>query len=484
MQNLAEYTSNQERARASVWGRGEPMKSPRLALISAFLLSIILAALPVWAAESHVRIVRLSLQQGKVEVDRNAGQGFEKAIENMPIVEGSKLRTGDNGQAEVEMEDGTVARLAPDSEIGFPRLALDSGNKLTTIAVEKGTAYFDVRHKGHDLISISLPGRQIDLDHSAHFRVFIGSDRVRLSVYSGEVSFTDNGKNVVVKKNETVALDTNDQKYQTAKGIDSMAGDSWDHDRTQYQQAYSSTAVGVSSGLSPYYGWSDLNYYGGWYMVPGYGMMWQPYNTYAGWSPYGSGAWAYYPGPGYLWVSSYPWGWLPYRYGAWQFIPGWGWAWQPGTVWNAWYPAPVIINPPVAFVIPRAPVVVAGTQVAPTVIVRNDPALASNSAITTRRMSALPKGTTVISTPGILNPAGPDPYRGFSPNPGAPHNVPSPHVPKGAQHPEPRAAGESHGGFMARMGSGFGRMGSGISSFAHGGGGGGGSGGGAGGHGR
>jgi hypothetical protein len=450
---------------------GASMKTCKLATFSAILLALAFVALPA-SAESHVRIVRLSFQQGNVEIDRNTGQSFEKAIENMPIVEGTKLRTGQDGQAEVELEDGTVVRLVPDSEIGFPHLALDSGNKLTTISVDQGTAYFDIRHKGHDLITLALPGRQLDLDHSAHFRVSVGSDQIRLAVFSGEVTTGDHGHEITVKKKETVALDINDPEYHLAKGVDSMVGDSWDRDRTEYQEAYATNA-GFSTGpLSPYYGWSDLNYYGGWYSLPGYGMLWQPYNMYAGWSPFGSGAWAWYPGPGWMWVSSYPWGWLPYRYGNWLFVPGWGWAWQPGTVWNSWYSVPRIFNPPVGFVPLLPPAVINGAHPGPTVIVRGSPLAPHVPADGIRKMQPLPKGATVISAPGILNPMKPSPNRGFSPSLGVPRNAPAPHVgpsQRGTPRTSPQSRTEAvpRGNFMTHIDSGFGHVGSAMGSVAH-----------------
>ena len=84
---------------------------------------------------------------------------------------------------------------------------------------------------------------------------------------------------------------------------------------------------------------SDLNYYGAYSNVPGYGMMWQPYFTGVGWDPFMNGAWSFYPGYGYMFASSYPWGWMPYRYGNWMFVPSMGWMWQPGG-WNTWLTVP------------------------------------------------------------------------------------------------------------------------------------------------
>ena len=40
--------------------------------------------------------------------------------------------------------------------------------------------------------------------------------------------------------------------------------------------------------------------------MPGYGMMWQPYLAGAGWDPFMNGAWMWYPGSGYAWISAYP----------------------------------------------------------------------------------------------------------------------------------------------------------------------------------
>src|SRR5262252_4474006 len=97
------------------------------ALVGAFLVASA-------AVGSKARIVRLSDVQGTVQIDRGAGQGFEKAFLNLPLVEGAKLKTGRDGRAEVEFEDGSALRLARDSQVEFPRLALaDDGAKLTTV---------------------------------------------------------------------------------------------------------------------------------------------------------------------------------------------------------------------------------------------------------------------------------------------------------------------------------------------------------------
>jgi hypothetical protein len=112
----------------------------------------------------------------------------------------------------------------------------------------------------------------------------------------------------------------------------------------------------VSNSFSPYrYGASDLSYYGSFYNIPGYGMMWQPYLVGAGWDPFMNGAWMWYPGSGYAWVSAYPWGWTPYRYGSWTYLNTYGWFWQPGTSWAGWNTGPNIARAPQTFSVPRPP---------------------------------------------------------------------------------------------------------------------------------
>jgi hypothetical protein len=106
--------------------------------------------------------------------------------------------------------------------------------------------------------------------------------------------------------------------------------DGWDSNAADYHKNF---ANATNYGGTPYaYGLSDMNYYGGFVNACG-GSFWRPYFAGAAWDPYGSGAWAYYAGAGYSWVSPYPWGWTPYHSGAWSFCQGVGWGWMPGGAW-------------------------------------------------------------------------------------------------------------------------------------------------------
>ena len=308
------------------------------------------------SAESKARIVRLSEVQGDVQMDRATGGGFEKAFLNLPVIEGAKLKTGDDGRAELEFEDGSVLRIVPNSELDFTRLALgDDGQKLSTVELVQGTAYANIAPKKGDHFTLNFGRETVTLTESAHFRASLTKSEATVAVFQGDVQVAGPSGQVEIGKKHSATFDLADNGgYTLAKNYDEDLYDKWDQKQNDYRSRYPSN--GPSGISSPYaYGMSDLNYYGNYLDVPGYGMLWQPYFTGIGWSPFMDGGWAWYPGFGYTWVSAYPWGWMPYRYGNWLFVPGYGWLWQPGY-WNTWYAIPRVVNPPARVAVPTPPV--------------------------------------------------------------------------------------------------------------------------------
>src|SRR5690242_8566887 len=205
-----------------------------LAVISALVLSSAL----IWA-ESQARIVRLSLVDGSVELDRAAGQGFERAILNMPITQGMRLRTSSGSNAEVEFESGSTLRLIGNTSVSFGRLSLDSdGNKVTAINVEEGTAYFNVKKKGHDEFAVSFAGREIRVTESSHLRVVVSDSRAEVAMFKGEAELAQD-RSVHIKKDQTIAFDrqagsddiAEGSAYDVAQGVTDEPSDTWDKQR-------------------------------------------------------------------------------------------------------------------------------------------------------------------------------------------------------------------------------------------------------------
>jgi FecR protein len=320
--------------------------------VTATVASFLLLTIPVFA-DSQARVVRLSEVQGDVQIDRNTGK-FEKAFLNLPLSQGVKIQTGSDGRAEVEFEDGSTLRITPNTVIAFPQLSLrDSGAKVSTVHLQEGTAYVNFAGAKDDEFTLTFAHEKLALAHSAHLRVEMDDTVATLAVFNGDVQVEGDSGTVAVSKNRTATFDLTDDDHSTlAKNLEPDPFDAWDKQQDQYHQQYASQSY---NSYSPYaYGTNDLNYYGNFSTVPGYGTLWQPYFAGAGWDPFMNGAWAFAPGFGYGWVSGYPWGWTPYHYGSWVYVPTYGWGWQPGGSWAGWS-APRVVHPPTNFTLPQPP---------------------------------------------------------------------------------------------------------------------------------
>jgi hypothetical protein len=326
-------------------------------------LAAVLVATPVFA-DSQARIVRLSDVQGNVQIDRRTGDGFELAIQNLPVTQGTRISTKDDGRVEIEFEDGSTVRLAPNASVEFTRLALrESGGKNTELDLSEGTAYFNIDLGKHDDFVVDLGRRSINLSGSARFRASVDRSNVdgsnadrsqaRVAVSHGDVELQGLGsETVTVSKNRTASFDMVDQDtYTVARGYEDGPYEDWNSELDAYHQRNYNNA----RYDSPYgYGFSDLNYYGSYISAPGFGSCWRPYFASLNWDPFADGAWVWYPGFGYTWVSAYPWGWAPYRYGSWNYASASGWCWQPGG-WNQWALIPVFVTTPVGWKLPPPP---------------------------------------------------------------------------------------------------------------------------------
>lgn len=332
-----------------------PRVATRLGVIIAFVCLV--AGL---AYASQVRIVRLSYLDGNVRIDRNTGQGDERAVLNMPIVQGARLTAQEDGRVEVEFENGSTLRLLGPAEVIFRELELKgSGDHVTLVELRNGLAYFDVHKKGDDDFRVTVAGHTLKVRKSAHFRVDDQRGNSEVAVFNGDLELQGAGRDVDVRKNETISFYADDQgRYNLAKSIQSLGSDSWDESRSQERETYARTdqyrrSYNYYGG--PYsYGTYDLFQYGNFMNVGQYGWVWRPYSYGMGWDPFDSGNWMYYPSSGWVFVSSYPWGWTPYRYGSWLWVPGYGWCWRPGG-YNYWQTVPVVRNPPPTFKPPVPP---------------------------------------------------------------------------------------------------------------------------------
>ena len=282
---------------------------------------------------SKVRIVRLSEVKGAVQLDRNTGHGYEAVLANLPIVEHSRLQTG-MGVAEVEFEDNSTLRIAPNSIVEFTQLdRLPAGTTVSSVRLMKGMAYVSLlKTKGNEF-NLLFGEQKLQLPPSSHIRLQLDGAQATLAVLDGTVNIDGPAGSAYVPRKKTLTFQLQDPQAQPtlAKDVIPAALDSWDKDAASRHAQTAST----SAFNSPYaYGVDDMMYYGSFMNAGGCGSMWRPYFASAAWDPYSNGVWAWYQGAGYSWVSPYPWGWTPYHLGSWSYCSGVGWGWQPGGYWN------------------------------------------------------------------------------------------------------------------------------------------------------
>jgi len=301
-----------------------------------------LACLPIlFASEapvSHARVVRLSYVSGTVGVKRAGAAEWSKALVNTPIQEGFEVSTAAGGFAEIEFENGSTARLGELSRLTFDQLALNAdGDKMNRMTFEEGYATFHFLPEKHDTYSVKVADATVTPSGKSVFRTDVDKGHVRVEVFNGTVQVAARSGSEKLGKDKTLEFDTStaDVAFNTRRG---MARDSWDK-WTEARDSQANLALNdqAVAQRGPVYGWSDLDAYGEWAAVPGFGYGWSPYAP-VGWSPYSMGMWGWYPGMGYTWISSEPWGWLPYHYGLWNYSAEFGWFWIPGD-FGFWSPA-------------------------------------------------------------------------------------------------------------------------------------------------
>ncbi len=318
------------------------------------------------APDTNVRAVRLSNVEGSVQVLNGSEVAFSQAQLNMPMVEGMRVVTAEDGRAEIQFEDGGVARVTPNSSITLAQLSRGpDGSTVTVIKADTGLTYYELNGRAGQYTVRFGQDSVVPLDSSI-FRVDLDNVPAELAVTHGSVHATDEQDLAAdVHTNQTIRFDAqHPDEYQLLQSVTANTWDQWNSDRDQAlaELDISATAARADTGNPDNPAWSDLDANGDWYNVPGYGMAWSPSGVDQNWDPYGVGSWGYYNDIGYTWISGYSWGWWPYHCGAWNWFDGFGWMWFPGNcgwggigVGGGWYPYGTIWGVPPGYRCPRRP---------------------------------------------------------------------------------------------------------------------------------
>jgi len=316
------------------------------------------------------RSVRLANVDGQVRVSEGGQPVVDEAVANTPLFEGTQVATSDEGRAEIQFEDGSVARISPDSSVTLSVLRGQDGGLETEIALESGLGYFELQSgsgagKTSGQMRIRFGDSTVTASGFTVVRINLDGGAGQLAVFNGNAHLErGNALALDLHGGESVALNGGDAAHYTlAESIEPDSWDTWNSDRDEALQAERSARTVATSSLADNEnpGWADLDSSGSWYNIPGRGYVWSPFEASSGsWQPYGLGYWMWTPRFGYIWVSGNQWGYMPYRCGMWDYYDEFGWAWSPGMGlcrmgfgFGGWYAN--IGNAPRGYVPPRLP---------------------------------------------------------------------------------------------------------------------------------
>jgi hypothetical protein len=274
------------------------------------------------------RVARLNFMQGSVSFQPGGENDWVGAELNRPLMTGDNLWADEDSRAEVHI-GSTALRLGPKTGITL----LEVSDRAAQIRLAQGSLIVNVRHvDDEDSYEIDTPNVAFVVMQPGDYRIDVDPDgnRTEVTVWRGRGEVTGGGSAYTVvagqfasfngSGNVTDHLDYEVGQVPAGDGFDTWAGD---RDRVEDQ---SDSANYVSRDMT---GYEDLDAYGSWAYVAGYGMSWRPAGVAEGWAPYRFGHWAWVGPWGWTWVEAEPWGFAPFHYGRWAFAGG-SWLWVPG----------------------------------------------------------------------------------------------------------------------------------------------------------
>jgi len=272
------------------------------------------------------RVARMNYTQGSVSFQPGGEGDWVTAVPNRPLTTGDNLWTDQGSRAEMHV-GSTAIRLAPETSVTL----LDLDDRTTQLRLSAGTVILRVRHLDDgDVVEVDTPNLAFNLQHPGEYRVDVDSngDMTNVSVWSGRGKVTGGGYSYTVVAGQSARFSGTDQlNYDIAQLPGSDDFDNWAFQR-DHREDGAESANYVSSEMT---GYEDLDDYGHWQYVGGYGTVWVPAGVASDWAPYRNGHWAYIDPWGWTWVEDEPWGFAPFHYGRWAYA-GNRWCWVPGPV--------------------------------------------------------------------------------------------------------------------------------------------------------
>lgn len=294
-------------------------------ILPAFvLLGLIALGGAVWA-DPAARVGRLSFREGTVSYSAAPGEKWETATLNYPLTAGNLLSTGQGSRAEVHIGSSAI-RLAADSEVSFDPL----DDQAVQMRIDKGSASVRLRQFDQgQTFQVNIQTASISLAAPGSYRIDQkDSGEAVLTTREGDAEVTGGQATFHVQVGQAAVIPPEGpDAYRITSASPPDAWDQWVASRDSREDRVVSARY-VSREMD---GVEDLDNFGTWQIIEGYGPVWIPTAVPVGWTPYTLGHWVSIDPWGWTWVDYEPWGFAPFHYGRWAFSAG-AWFWVPGPI--------------------------------------------------------------------------------------------------------------------------------------------------------
>ncbi len=283
------------------------------------------------------RAVDLHYISGQVSIQPAGVNDWVEGAVNRPLTTADKVWADKDSRAELHLGTGVI-RIGAETSMTLTNVT----DQTVQIELDQGALNLNVR-KLYDgeVYEVDTQNLAFTVDKPGDYRFDMdpNAGTTKVTVWKGEGEATAQGPAVKLSDGQEATFSNGQSLDHKTAAVAAPDGfDDWCRSRDDHE-AKSASAKYVPQDVS---GASDLDAYGTWHDLPGYGPVWAP-AVAPGWAPYRYGHWAWISPWGWTWVDAAPWGYAPAHYGRWVFVGGF-WGWSPGPFYGRPVYAPALVG--------------------------------------------------------------------------------------------------------------------------------------------
>ena len=290
----------------------------------AIVAFVALLTCGIAVADPPARVARMANIGGTVSFSPAGEDDWVLATANRPLITGDRVWADADARAELQIGPLAV-RLGSQTSITI----LNLDDRVAQFQLAQGALNVRLRRMAPgQTVEVDTPLLALSLRRPGVYRIDVdaASAATTIAVVSGEGEAYGEGAAYTISEGQWYRFaDSAFRDYQYDALPRADAFDAWTQERDRRED----NPVAARYVSPDVIGYSDLDEYGTWSTVEGYGNVWSPTSVASDWSPYREGRWAWIEPWGWTWVDDAPWGFAPFHYGRWAYARE-RWCWVPG----------------------------------------------------------------------------------------------------------------------------------------------------------